>query len=234
MVAVSLAVFLGSWAWLYTYASDKKKFWFGILTEVGSLCALPFCFILGLLLIGDGLDVEPQNPVSVVISKLLPLALLLLFLVFVAVRAAVITDRAARPSSWYRRPAVQPRLKETKASVTSVRPLPKKRTTAITLALIPPGLLFWFYIYDRKHWAFWLSSSITAVFLCLVLFMLMLPVILRGTSYPAEGANIGAGLLILFFLLLIFGVSVVLLGLWFWTITEAVSKSKSWYGGYPN
>jgi hypothetical protein len=42
--AVLLAVFLGPWTWLYTYARDSKKFWIGMSVSVGWIVLLILAF----------------------------------------------------------------------------------------------------------------------------------------------------------------------------------------------
>ncbi|MGH7665997.1 MAG: hypothetical protein ACREN1_01600, partial [Candidatus Dormibacteria bacterium] len=40
-IAILLAVFLGSWTWLYTYKTDSTKFWIGLALEiVGAITTL--------------------------------------------------------------------------------------------------------------------------------------------------------------------------------------------------
>ena len=49
-VAVLLAIFVGFWAWIYTWETDKAKFWWGLGVTIVTLCTLTIIFYIWVII----------------------------------------------------------------------------------------------------------------------------------------------------------------------------------------
>jgi hypothetical protein len=100
-VALLLAVFLGSATWLYTYETDKKKFWIGAPIEYGLMFVWMFVF---LAVIGFSSAMESTNSDSAAIPLGFIFLMLGQFAVIFAhwgIRIWSIVNTVRRPDIFY-------------------------------------------------------------------------------------------------------------------------------------
>lgn len=135
--AVVLAVFLGPWAWLYTYGKDAWKF---TLSLGVNLSILLFIVSMG---IGNWTEAKSMGevPCGVAVATLLFLLFVLLVISFATWLWAIV-DSAAKSRKWY-----------------ATAPKGKTRDAAVLLAGFV-GPWTWLYTYAKDAQKFWLGVGI--------------------------------------------------------------------------
>ena len=91
--AIVLAILLGPWTWLYTFANDWKKFFFGVVLWS---VALPFLFLGEMIIFALSYSINLDDPNAIWIAGLIMSPLTLLIIYVWAIR-----DTVRKPASWY-------------------------------------------------------------------------------------------------------------------------------------
>ncbi len=104
-VAVTLAVFLSFWTWLYTYKRDRPKFWVGF--ALGPGVALFVSFVVGTYLLASrwlmtrGPSIFPLYMGATMVTGLVVLFFLASFVASLIVWVFAIVDTARKKQEWY-------------------------------------------------------------------------------------------------------------------------------------
>ena len=142
VLAVVLAIFMGSSVWLYTYNQDKRKFWVGFaITQF--VVAVAIVVAVALVIRLGNLESAPPADVRQFLGgggPWIAFSILGLGTVILGLVAWAFIDRIAKPTAWYER---YPKA-------------PLSKTLAIVFAIF---LVYfsWLYTYERDKTKFWIG-----------------------------------------------------------------------------
>ncbi len=142
-IAIILGIFLGPWAWLYTYRRDAWKAAVGIAIHLNTLTSGVYLW----LFVREGFfsEIAPPADVDLVMRLLFAFFLVILLAIWLGIWVWAIVDMA-RAREWH-----------------FTEPRRRTKWVAVLLAVFL-GEWTWLYTYRRDAWKFWVGTGVNGAY----------------------------------------------------------------------